>query len=752
MDSGIAREESLFEAALQIEDSAERERFLDASCAGEAELRDQLEKLLAAHAKTERLFTPRVFQFIQESSPARATDGDEQVVDEKLIGARVGRYKILQKLGEGGCGTVYLAEQQEPLRRRVAFKVVKLGMDTRSVIARFETERQALALMDHPNIAKVLDAGATESGRPFFVMEFVQGTRITEYCDENHLDAPQRLRLFLQVCHAIQHAHQKGVIHRDIEPSNILVTVNDEVPMPKVIDFGIAKATEGKLTDHTVFTAYGQFIGTPAYMSPEQAELSGMDVDTRSDIYSLGVLLYELLTGRPPFDQKELVDSGFGEMRRTLLETEPARPSARLTSLADTDLTTTARRRHTEPPNLIKSVKGDLDWIVMKALEKDRARRYQTANGLAMDVQRYLINEPVLARPPSQFYRLRKLVRRNKVAFAAGATVMATLIAGLGVSTHLFLSERESLKVQERLRQEADQARIEAEQARANESLLRKKAEAREKINQARVLVVHDRMLEADDLLAQVPAELFSPSLDATTAFRELGDWNVFNGNWTQAADRYLVLVQVGQVDKEDQTDAATRDLLMAAPLMIEAGNLTGYDQLRKMELDRLAGTKNLVAAEQLVKTSLLLTADPSVMRRLDPLAKMLADSLASSDPKINDRGYYASWRTFALALLEYRRGDYPAAVAWLEKGSSYAGQTPSCVALAHVLIGMSWFQLGKLDEADAELRTGSQMINRVFQKQLEWGDPQSGQLPGWLTARIFLREAENLQDSYPRD
>jgi hypothetical protein len=625
-------------------------------------------------------------------------------------------------------------------------------MDTHSVIARFQTEQQALALMDHPNIAKVLDAGATETGRPFFVMEFVQGTRITDYCDENHLDAPQRLRLFLQVCHAIQHAHQKGVIHRDIKPSNILVTVNNDVPMPKVIDFGIAKATEGRLTDNTVLTAYGHFIGTPAYMSPEQAGLSGLDVDTRSDIYSLGVLLYELLTGRTPFNQKELVNSGFGEMRRTLLETEPARPSALLTSLTNTDLTTIARCRHTEPPNLIRSVKGDLDWIAMKALEKDRARRYQTANGLAMDVQSYLINEPVLARPPSQFYRLRKLIRRNKVVFASGAVVVATLIAGLGVSTYLYLCERESLKVQERLRQEADQARIESEQARVNENNLRKKAEAREKVNQARVLVVHGKMKEADDLLAQVPAESFSPSLDATTAFRDLGYWNVFNGNWMQAADRYLVLIQVGQVDKDDQTDAATRDLLMAAPLLIEAGNLTGYDRLRKTEIGRLAGTKNLVAAEQLVKTGLLLPADPSVMRQLDPLSKMLADSLASSDPKINDGAYYASWRTFALALLEYRRGDFPATVVWLEKCSTYPGQTPSCVASAHVLLSMAWFKRGKLEEADAELKTGSQTINRVFQKELEWGDPQSGLLPGWLMARIFLREAENLQEFSPRN
>ena len=274
---------------------------------------------------------------------------------DEQIGSRVGRYKLLQKIGEGGCGTVYLAEQEEPVRRQVALKVIKLGMDTKSVIARFEAERQALAMMDHPNIARVLDAGATETGRPFFVMELVRGTRITKYCDENNLDTVQRLELFIQVCRAIQHAHQKGIIHRDIKPSNILVTLHDGVPVPKVIDFGIAKATEGRLTDNTLFTAVEQFVGTPAYMSPEQAEISGLDMDTRSDIYSLGVLLYELLTGRTPFDTKVLMQSGLDEMRRTLREKEPQLPSTMITSLRRTELTLTAGQRHAEPPKLISA-------------------------------------------------------------------------------------------------------------------------------------------------------------------------------------------------------------------------------------------------------------------------------------------------------------------------------------------------------------------------------------------------------------
>ncbi|MGH6785087.1 MAG: serine/threonine-protein kinase, partial [Sphingomicrobium sp.] len=320
-----------------------------------------------------------------------------------------------------------MAEQQEPVRRRVALKIIRLGMDTRSVIARFEAERQALAMMDHPNIARVYDAGATDTGRPYFVMELVRGIRVTEYCDQNNLATEDRLNLFVQICQAIQHAHQKGIIHRDIKPSNILVTLHDGVPVPKIIDFGIAKATEGRLTNATVYTELHQIIGTPAYMSPEQAELNGLDTDTRSDIYSLGVLLYELLTGRTPFDPKDLAKAGLDEIRRRIREEEPARPSTRLSTLAANELTDIAARRHAQAPELLGLLRGDLDWIVMRCLEKDRTRRYETANGLAMDIKRFLANEPVAARPPSTSYRLQKFARRHKVGLAASIGVAATV-------------------------------------------------------------------------------------------------------------------------------------------------------------------------------------------------------------------------------------------------------------------------------------------------------------------------------------
>jgi eukaryotic-like serine/threonine-protein kinase len=373
-------------------------------------------------------------------------------------GDSIGRYKLLHQIGAGGMGVVYLAEQEQPVRRRVALKIIKLGMDTQSVIARFEAERQALALMDHPKISRVLDAGATRTGRPYFVMELVRGIRITDYCEQNQCSLSQRLDLFVQICQAIQHAHQKGIIHRDIKPSNILVTLHDGVPMPKVIDFGVAKATEQTLSAQTAFTVAGQFLGTPAYMSPEQTEFNGVDIDTRSDVYSLGVLLYELLTGQTPFETSELLDTGLETMCRTIREKEPLKPSTRLTrELANSSDRTraksenpgqrlalgsvaTTRLRHVK--ELIPRVRGDLDWIVMKALEKDRARRYETANDLAQDVQRHLGNETVTARPPSASYRFQKLIRRNRIAVAAASAVAVAVVVGLVSSTWLFFNAR----------------------------------------------------------------------------------------------------------------------------------------------------------------------------------------------------------------------------------------------------------------------------------------------------------------------
>ena len=411
--------EAIYFAAL-ARTPEQRAAYLDEACAGDAELRRRVERMLDVQ--------PRIGGFLQEPAGAIATV-DEPPVGERP-GAAIGPYKLVEPIGEGGMGAVWMAQQTEPVKRLVALKLIKPGMDSKQVVARFEAERQALALMEHPNIARVLDGGTTPAGRPYFVMDLVKGVPITRYCDDHHLTPRQRLELFLPVCQAVQHAHQKGIIHRDLKPSNVLVALYDGKPVPKVIDFGVAKAAGPSLTDKTLVTGFGAIVGTLEYMSPEQAEVNQLDIDTRSDIYSLGVLLYELLTGSPPFSKKELAAAGVLEMLRVIREQEPSKPSTKLSTAEG--LPTLAANRGTEPAKLTKLVRGELDWIVMKALEKDRSRRYETANGFAMDVQRYLADEPVLACPPSAVYRLRKFTRRNKAALATVAIILAAIIGVAG--------------------------------------------------------------------------------------------------------------------------------------------------------------------------------------------------------------------------------------------------------------------------------------------------------------------------------
>ena len=423
----------LFDKALDLPPAA-RQTFLDSKCGTDVQLKQRLMAMLLAADDEQFLTKPTGEQPDASPKPVDAVPAASPRAEAREAspgegpGSRIGPYRLLQQIGEGGFGIVFMAEQSEPVQRRVALKVIKLGMDTRQVVARFEQERQALAMMDHPNIAKVLDAGATSSGRPFFVMDLVKGDPITSYCDKNHLSIDQRLRLFAQVCQAVQHAHGKGIIHRDIKPSNILVGTQDGRPSAKVIDFGIAKATSQKLTDKTVFTEHQQVIGTLQYMSPEQAEGS-LDIDTRTDVYSLGILLYELLTGSTPFDKKTLQNAMYGEVQRMIREVDPPRPSTRLSESLDT-LASIAAQRRSEPKRLGTLLRGDLDWIVMKALEKDRARRYETANGLAADILRHLGGEAVVAAPPSASYRLRKFVRRNRGTVTALAAVAVSLLVG----------------------------------------------------------------------------------------------------------------------------------------------------------------------------------------------------------------------------------------------------------------------------------------------------------------------------------
>jgi eukaryotic-like serine/threonine-protein kinase len=464
-------EETIFHQALQ-KPSGERAAFLEQACADDLALRRRVEALLLAHDNPDSLLEPRV----------------EPTISEPIAGERpgtvIGPYKLLEQIGEGGFGIVYMADQQAPVRRRVALKIIKPGMDTRQVLARFRAELQALSLMDHPNIARVLDAGSTDSGRPYFVMELVRGVPITDYSDQNNLPVHERLDLFVQVCHAVQHAHQKGIIHRDIKPSNVLVTLHDGRPIPKVIDFGVAKAIDRQLTEETLFTRFAEMIGTPLYMSPEQAEMTGLDIDTRADIYSLGVLLYELLTGNTPFDRDRLRRAAFDEIRRIIREEEPPKPSTRISTLGDTRAAVAAHR-HADPHRLSQLVRGDLDWIVMKALEKDRTRRYDTASNFAADVLRYLSHQPVEASPPSSVYRFRKFARRNRVAITTVATVLFALVLGTVVSvTQAIRATGAERLAQDRLEQETAAREAEAlqrqiaETHRVDAEKMRDKAEA----------------------------------------------------------------------------------------------------------------------------------------------------------------------------------------------------------------------------------------------------------------------------------
>ncbi len=418
-------ERDIFIEAIEIESLQDRQTFLAQACECDTFLRERVEALLLAHDKGNSLL---------ESPPVVAPDATiDQLISEKP-GTRIGPYKLLEQIGEGGMGVVYVASQREPLSRTVALKIIKPGMDTREVVTRFAAERQALALMDHPNIAKVFDAGATDAGRPYFVMELVKGTPVTEFCDQHQLTTRQRLELFVSLCHGVQHAHQKGVIHRDLKPSNVLVEVHDVRPVPKIIDFGIAKAVGQHLAEQSLHTGLSQMVGTPLYMSPEQAGQGSVDVDTRSDIYSLGVVLYELLTGHTPFERDAMRTAGVDEMRRIIREVDPPRPSARVSTLEAADVSTIAGRRQIEPRKLSQQLRGELDWIVMKAMDKDRDRRYESVNGLAADVERYLGDKPVEACPPSAAYRFKKFARRNRTALVTSALIALALIVGAGVS------------------------------------------------------------------------------------------------------------------------------------------------------------------------------------------------------------------------------------------------------------------------------------------------------------------------------
>jgi serine/threonine protein kinase/tetratricopeptide (TPR) repeat protein len=715
--------DEVFNAARRITEPSARSAYLDQACGGNSALRQQVEALLAAFEQAG--------SFLQEPAAQIADIGGDTILRvtseqpslaREGAGTTIGHYRLLESIGEGGYGTVFMAEQTAPVRRRVALKVIKAGMDTRQVIARFEAERQALALMDHPNIARVFDAGVTESGRPYFVMELVKGMPITKYCDEHRLTPRDRLELFVQVCQAVQHAHQKGIIHRDLKPNNVLVAQYDGNPVPKVIDFGVAKATGQRLSEATMFTGFGDVIGTPEYMSPEQAELNQLDIDTRSDVYSLGVLLYELLTGTTPIEHKRVKEAALLEVLRLIREEEPPKPSTRLTRVEQ--LPTIAGQRNLEAKKLTGMLKGELDWIVMKALEKNRSRRYETASGLAADVQHYLRNEPVHACPRSKWYSFRKFVARNKrVVSTAAVLALSVLVAvvTLAVSNYMIRQEKERAKAAQLL------AEGRAEEIR--QGLVRLKT-ANALLDRGRWCATERRWDDAHAAFAKA-IELRPDHLSVWMA---RGDLYTALGLWDLAAADYARQIERGEPD-------TTLRWFQYALLCLHVGDTDAYRLACGRMRERFHRTLNNVFAEELVRSNLL-APDPSV----DPARLVeMAQKLADSQPWTGQ---------YVLGVAHYRSGQYDQAIRQLQEAR--VGQPPLPIRLlCHPVLAMAYHRLGRSAEAHQALGEAAKVLDQWTGQHYAgpegvWLDP-----PWWdyLECQLLYREAKLLiEGSLPPD
>ena len=729
--SPVIREESIFGEALGLAAGAPRDAYLDAACAGDAELRRGVTALLLAHERAGGILESPISRLGPAAGVAPALHGP---------GSTIGRYRLLEQIGEGGMGTVFMAEQTHPVRRKVALKVIKAGMDTGQVVARFEAERQALAMMDHPNIARVLDAGATDSGRPYFVMELVAGVPITEYCDAMKLSPRERLGLFGQVCQAVQHAHTKGVIHRDLKPSNVLVTMHDDRAVPKVIDFGIAKATQARLTGRTLFTEFKQFVGTPQYTSPEQAQMGGLDVDTRADVYSLGVLLYELLTGTTPLDPQALRGAGLDEMQRLIRDADAVPPSARLSTLGRA-LVMVAASRRADPRRLPQAVRGELDWIVMKCLEKDRARRYETAAGLAADVRRHLDGEVVLARPATAGYRLRKFARRHRVALSvAGAAVAALLVMVGGLAASNVLIRREQARTR------AHQQRAERSQ-RLAEGRARQIAQDLERLHTANSLLERSRWYFGerrwDDANASLTRAInlrpedISPWLWRADLYVHLGLWDLAAADFREVELR----------EPDDALRWYQRVLLCRA-----AGDVEGCRRTARRMRDRFEGTLDNMFVHEVLRAQFLASSRPGGTPGADDRPE--AARLVELAREVVLRHPGSAYALFILGSAHHAAGEHGEAARRLEE--ALAASDWEVRLLSQPVLAMAYHRLGRPDDARRALADAAATLDRwtAARYAAGGGDLRTGAgadavWPGswwdWLEMDLRCREARLL-------